>query len=133
VDRPGALTIQQYPDPVGRLRGWARAFVGGNPTDTLALLKDLSAGVSGWIRYQSRKDEGTQSPTLTLDRGWGSCRDFAVLFVEAARCLGFLEGAAPAGPARIPANPEPYMFWRLAIVDFMVAHSDVFAGSRAYR
>jgi hypothetical protein len=82
------------------LRGWARAFVGGNPTDTLALLKDLSAGVSGWIRYQSREDEGTQSPTQTLDRGWGSCRDFAVLFVEAARCLGFLEGTAPAAPAR---------------------------------
>ena len=85
----GALTIQQYPDPAGRLRDWARAFVGGNPTDTLALLKDLSAGVSGWICYQSREDEGTQSPTQTLDRGWGSCRDFAVLFVEAARSLGF--------------------------------------------
>ena len=25
----GALTIQQYPDPAGRLRGWAQAFVGG--------------------------------------------------------------------------------------------------------
>jgi transglutaminase-like putative cysteine protease len=85
----GALTIQQYPDPAGRLRDWARAFVSGNPTDTLALLKDLSAGVSAWISYQSRDDEGTQSPTETLERGWGSCRDFAVLFVEAARWLGF--------------------------------------------
>ena len=26
----GALTIQQYPDPAGRLRNWARAFVRGN-------------------------------------------------------------------------------------------------------
>ncbi len=85
----GALTIQQYPDPAGQLAKWARAFVGGERTDTLALLKDLSAGVSGWIGYQSREDEGTQSPIETLDRGWGSCRDFAVLFVEAARCLGF--------------------------------------------
>jgi len=85
----GALTIQQYPDPAGRLAKWARAFVGGDRTDTLALLKDLSLGVSGWIGYQSREDEGTQSPVETLDRGWGSCRDFAVLFVEAARCLGF--------------------------------------------
>ena len=85
----GALTIQQYPDPAGRLEKWARAFVGGDRTDTLALLKDLSVGVSGWIGYQSREDEGTQSPIETLDRGWGSCRDFAVLFVEAARCLGF--------------------------------------------
>jgi transglutaminase-like putative cysteine protease len=85
----GALTILQYPDPAGRLRDWARAFVGGNPTDTLALLKDLSSGISEWIHYQSREDEGTQSPIHTLDRGWGSCRDFAVLFVEAARSLGF--------------------------------------------
>src|SRR5207244_3109870 len=38
---------------------------------------------------QSREDEGTQSPTQTLDRGWGSCRDFAVLFAEAVRTLGF--------------------------------------------
>lgn len=85
----GALTQQQYPDPAGRLAKWARAFVGGDRTDTLALLKDLCAGVSRWIRYQSRDDEGTQSPIETLDRGWGSCRDFAVLFVEAARSLGF--------------------------------------------
>ena len=85
----GALTIQQYPDPTGRVAKWARAFVGGERTDTLALLKDLSLGVSAWISYQSREDEGTQSPIETLDRGWGSCRDFAVLFVEAARSLGF--------------------------------------------
>jgi len=85
----GALMFQQYADPTGRLRDWAWAFVRGARTDTLALLKDLSAGVSAWINYQSRDDEGVQSPVQTLDRGWGSCRDLAVLFVEAARCLGF--------------------------------------------
>jgi transglutaminase-like putative cysteine protease len=85
----GALTIPQYADPEGRLRDWTRAFVGGHPTDTLALLKDLNTGVSAWINYQSRDDEGVQSPTETLGRGWGSCRDFAVLFVEVARSLGF--------------------------------------------
>jgi transglutaminase-like putative cysteine protease len=31
---------------------------------------------------------GAPSPILTLDRGCGCCRDFAVLFVEAARSLG---------------------------------------------
>ncbi len=85
----GALTVQQYADPSMRLRGWAQAFVRSNPTDTLALLKDLSVGASHWINYQSREDEGTQSPIQTLARGWGYCRDFAVLFVEAARSLGF--------------------------------------------
>jgi transglutaminase-like putative cysteine protease len=71
------------------LRRWAQGFVRSSPTDTLSLLKDLSAGVAQATRYQSREDEGTQSPSDTLDRGWGSCRDFAVLFVEAARSLGF--------------------------------------------
>ena len=85
----GALAIPQYADPEGELRIWTRAFVGGNPTDTLSLLKDLNAGVSAWINYQSRDDEGVQSPIETLRRGWGSCRDFALLFVEAARTLGF--------------------------------------------
>ena len=85
----GALTVPQYPDPAGRLREWAGAFVRGCPTNTLALLKDLSAGVGEGILYQSREDEGTQSPIETLDCGRGSCRDLAVLFVEAARSLGF--------------------------------------------
>jgi transglutaminase-like putative cysteine protease len=85
----GALASEQYPDPAGRLRAWARGFIRSNPTDTLSLLKDLSLGVAARINYQSREVEGTQSPTETLDRGWGSCRDLAVLFAEAARSLGF--------------------------------------------
>jgi transglutaminase-like putative cysteine protease len=63
--------------------------VRSNPTDTLALLADLNSGLTAWISYQSRETEGTQTPIETLNRGWGSCRDFAVLFIEAARCLGF--------------------------------------------
>jgi transglutaminase-like putative cysteine protease len=85
----GAMTVQQYPDPAGRLKGWAQAFVRSNPTDTLSLLKDLSLGVSAWAAYQSRDAEGTQTPIETLDRRSGSCRDFAVLFIEAVRSLGF--------------------------------------------
>jgi transglutaminase-like putative cysteine protease len=85
----GPLAQPQYFDPVGRLAQWAAAFVRGSETDTLALLKDLVAGTAAQIRYQSREEEGTQSPRQTLDRGWGSCRDFAVLFAEAARSLGF--------------------------------------------
>lgn len=118
----GALTIQQYPDRSGQLANWTRGFVRGPQTDTLSLLKDLSAGVSNAISYQSRDDEGTQSPVETLDRGWGSCRDFAVLFAEAARHLGFgarivsgyLDGAdtallGSAGPGSTHAWAEVYV------------------------
>jgi transglutaminase-like putative cysteine protease len=76
-------------DPSDRLGAWARAFVRGNRTDTLALLADLNAGVRSSISYQSRETEGTQTPVETLNRDWGSCRDLTVLLVEAARWLGF--------------------------------------------
>jgi transglutaminase-like putative cysteine protease len=85
----GALAMPQYIDPEGRLEKWARDLIAGNPTNTLALLKDLSESVSTKVSYQSRAEEGVQSPIETLDRGWGSCRDFAVLFIEAVRSLGF--------------------------------------------
>jgi transglutaminase-like putative cysteine protease len=85
----GALAAPRFPDSGKRLGDWAKRFIAASPTDTLSLLKDLNAGVSAAIRYEPRDDEGTQSPLETLERRQGSCRDFAVLFVEAARSLGF--------------------------------------------
>lgn len=85
----GHLALPLYPDPQGELRAWARGFVATHPTDTLALLRDLNAGVAAAAAYQSRQDHGTQTRLETLRRGWGSCRDFAVLLADAARCLGF--------------------------------------------
>jgi len=85
----GALAV---PNPAGvsaGLRTWAQTIVRGNPTDTLSLLKDLNAAIPANVNYQSRDDEGTQAPMDTLRRGVGSCRDFAMLFAEAARSLGF--------------------------------------------
>ena len=85
----GRMLERYYPDPQGRVDSWAHGFVASNPTNTLALLADLNAGVKSSITYQSREEEGTQSPLETLDRRTGSCRDLAVLLIEAARCLGF--------------------------------------------
>ncbi|MGY6411756.1 MAG: transglutaminase family protein [Alkalilacustris sp.] len=85
----GALARPQYVDVAGRLSDWVEGFVMARPTDTLSLLQDVASGVSNRISYQSREVEGTQGPLETLDRGWGSCRDIAVLFAEAVRTLGF--------------------------------------------
>jgi transglutaminase-like putative cysteine protease len=85
----GQMLERQYSDPSDRLGSWARGFVRSNPTDTSALLADLNSGVAAQIAYQSRESEGTQTPVETLSRGWGSCRDLAVLLIEAARSLGF--------------------------------------------
>ena len=89
----GALRLQAYLDCAGRVCDWAKRFVAGpgpgGGTDTLSLLKDISAGIAAQIAYETRDDDGAQSPDETLARGRGSCRDFAVLFVDAVRSLGF--------------------------------------------
>jgi transglutaminase-like putative cysteine protease len=103
----GRMLERQYPDSRDRLAQWARGFVRSNPTDTSALLADLNSGVAAQISYQCRETEGTQTPIETLNRGWGTCRDLAVLLIEAARSLGFgarvvtgyLYRAAADGPA----------------------------------
>lgn len=85
----GPMMTQHYPDPDSLLENWVRGFVRSVPTDTLSMLKDLSAGVSKAITYVARDAEGTQTPLQTLGVQRGSCRDFAVLLAEAARNLGF--------------------------------------------
>lgn len=89
----GALRLQAYLDSAGRVREWAQSFIAGpgpgGGTDTLSLLKDVSAGVAAQIAYETRENDGAQSPDETLTRRSGSCRDFAVLFVDAVRSLGF--------------------------------------------
>ena len=85
----GRMLEQHYMDPGDHIGAWARGFVRGTSTDTLALLADLNAGIRTQFGYQSREEEGTQTPVETLQRGWGSCRDFAVILAEAARSLGF--------------------------------------------
>lgn len=85
----GALRLQSYLDSAGQLRKWAQDFVAGTPTDTLALLRDICAGVAERVTYEGREEEDAQSPEQTLASSRGSCRDFAVLFVDAVRSLGF--------------------------------------------
>lgn len=85
----GNLLALQYADPESRLSHWVSGFLVSPTTDTLALLADINAGVRASFGYQSREEEGTQTPVETIRRGFGCCRDFAVLFAEAARSLGF--------------------------------------------
>lgn len=83
-------TLQcHYPDPEGALSGWARQFVdpryGG---DTQELLARMTRSIKEQFRYEERVLHGTQTPTETLTQGGGTCRDFALFMIEAARSLG---------------------------------------------
>ncbi|MGK0461926.1 MAG: transglutaminase-like putative cysteine protease, partial [Candidatus Azotimanducaceae bacterium] len=58
------------------------------PTYTRDILVKMNRYIRVNFTYQARDEEGTQSPVTTLELGTGSCRDFAVLMMEAARRLG---------------------------------------------
>jgi transglutaminase-like putative cysteine protease len=81
---------RQHHDPYRMVDRWARSFVRNEgPTDTVAMLADMTAAVRRQFDYVQRHEKGTQTPMETLRIGQGTCRDFAVLMMEAARALGF--------------------------------------------
>jgi transglutaminase-like putative cysteine protease len=52
-------------------------------------LSNINGAIKTDFKYAERYEEGTQSPLDTLKRKSGTCRDFALLFIEAVRSLGF--------------------------------------------
>jgi transglutaminase-like putative cysteine protease len=56
---------------------------------TFDLLFSLNKAIANGLVYRAREMPGVQSPGETLRKGSGSCRDFATLFIEACRSLGF--------------------------------------------
>lgn len=76
-----------YPDPA--VEAWAKRFVGEGSTDTHKLLTTMATTMRDDLNYSRRNDPGTQPPALTLSSGTGTCRDFALLMIEACRSLGF--------------------------------------------
>jgi transglutaminase-like putative cysteine protease len=81
--------ILNRPDEEGRLARWAQHIVGRSGGRTLAILSDMMETIRREFQYQRRPKPGTQDPVQTLDLGTGSCRDFALLMIEALRSLGF--------------------------------------------
>ena len=78
-----------HDDPDGGLTAWARQFIRSDgPTRTRDLLVAMTQRIRDDFVYQVRDEEGTQSPPQTLAARSGSCRDFALLMMEAARRLG---------------------------------------------
>jgi transglutaminase-like putative cysteine protease len=90
-DMPDLLRLieRQYADPDRTLDAWTRRFVRWNGlTPALALLVDMTRAIHDEFTYARRLEAGTQTPAETLALGSGTCRDFAVLMMEAARSVG---------------------------------------------
>jgi transglutaminase-like putative cysteine protease len=86
----GRTMERHYPDPEHRIGTWARRFIDQRrDADTMAILRDLVAAIAAEFNYNRRDEMGTQDPLVTLSTGTGTCRDFALFLMEAARSLGF--------------------------------------------
>jgi transglutaminase-like putative cysteine protease len=94
---------RQYLDPERDVDRWAHQFLRKqSPTGTRDLLGTMTHAIHERFTYVSRAEAGTQDPAVTLKLGSGSCRDFALLMMEAVRSLGlaarFVSGyLAPSG------------------------------------
>jgi transglutaminase-like putative cysteine protease len=98
---------RQYLDPEHEIDRWARQFLRHDGrTDTGEMLASMTHAIRQNLNYVAREESGIQDPLQTLRIGSGSCRDFAVLMMEAVRSLGlaahFVTGYlhVPQGAAR---------------------------------
>ncbi len=90
-DMPDLLRLieRQYPDRENELATWARRFVQGSTMPTYELLSSMARTIKRDFTYVGRAEMGIQAPLQTLRMRSGSCRDFALLMIEAVRALGF--------------------------------------------
>lgn len=79
----------QYPDDAAVVREWVAGFMPQRGTiHTRDVLNNLNQFIRTDFVYAARDTMGTQRPAETLSRRSGTCRDFALLMMEAARGLG---------------------------------------------
>lgn len=79
------------PDPETRtlLNSWIfNVWKSTEQIQTYTLLQRLAAYINKTLVYKVREEQGVQSVQQTLSLGSGSCRDFALLFMESVKCLG---------------------------------------------
>lgn len=85
----GRTIERHYPDPENRVAEWAAQFMGGSgPADTEAFLIALTRGIREQLKYEERHEPGVRDPVETIGNGAGTCRDYAVLMMEAVRSVG---------------------------------------------
>jgi transglutaminase-like putative cysteine protease len=87
--RPGLAPFLAPLSRHPKLVCWAAGFVRHDgPTDTHALLVDMTQTIRRTFKHMARHEKGTQDPVETLDLASGSCRDLALLMMAALRLLG---------------------------------------------
>ena len=82
------LALQQ-PEDAEILDRWLETRFVERPDGAFMFLRGLSHAIHRSISYSGREEMGTQTAGETIAKGLGTCRDFALLFMEASRRFGF--------------------------------------------
>jgi transglutaminase-like putative cysteine protease len=98
---------RQYPDRNHELSRWAASFTKGGSILTADLLARITHAIRRDFTYVRREEMGIQEPLKTLKLRSGSCRDFALLMMEAVRSLGFAARFVSGYLYVPPADPAP--------------------------
>ncbi len=85
----GPFLMADQPQDQGVLAAWIAKALPHLSGGSLWVLGALATFVHDEFRYARREAEGVQTPAETIRLGAGTCRDFALLFMDAARSLGF--------------------------------------------
>lgn len=88
VDLAPLLAVDRSRDAAS-VAAWIATVLPALPGGSLEVLDALGEAVHRAFAYRRREERGVQSPAQTIAVGSGTCRDFAFLFMEAARALGF--------------------------------------------
>jgi len=81
--------LRLYDDPDGTILRWSHQFLQAPPkNDAVHILTAMTHAIHDGLQYVSRRSGRPQDPVETLRLGKGTCRDFAVLMMEAVRSLG---------------------------------------------
>lgn len=79
-----------YPRQVELVRKWVmEQNIIEHFGQEIPLFDNMATAIESKIGYKRREEPGVQSPRETLREDGGSCRDTAVLMMEAARAVGF--------------------------------------------
>jgi len=85
----GRTIERHYPDPDRKLMEWTRQLLAANgEMDTEDFLVGVTQAIKSSFGYELREAPGVQTPLETLERGIGSCRDYALFMMEAVRSVG---------------------------------------------
>jgi transglutaminase-like putative cysteine protease len=89
ADRPELKRFMLRPSAHRDLDRWSAAFFRKDGSaGTHELFVDMTRTIKRTFKHVSRHQKGVQDPVRTLALGSGSCRDLAVLMIEALRSRG---------------------------------------------